>query len=311
MGPTPARTNSWGIKWADSLLLLTAFLWGVNFSVVKFALVDIPPIAFVGLRFLIASATMLVLAHSFGHSLKFQRRHLPHLIGLGLLGNTAYQLFFVFGISLTTAENSSLILATAPAWVALTGTLMGTEKVEPEGWLGIGLSLLGISLIISGSDRMADFPFGASSLGGDVLVLAATLCWSLYTLLVHPMTRHYSSVSVTTITTAIGTVPLVLVGVPTAVGLTWTDIPSAAWAALAFSGVLAIGLAYLFWNYGVSKLGSTRTSIYSNLSLPAALLTAWLWLQETLTPLQWCGSILAMAGVILARRFTHHQIDTE
>jgi drug/metabolite transporter (DMT)-like permease len=289
------------------LLLFVAFLWGVNFSIVKFALAEISPIAFVGLRFLIASATMVALTRALGHSLKFQRQHLPHLIGLGLLGNTAYQLFFIYGISFTTAENSSLILATVPAWVALVGTIVGVERVEPVGWVGIVLSLVGIFFIISGSDRLADFPFGGSSLRGDLLILGGTLCWSLYTLLVRPMTRRYSSVSVTSVTTTIGTVPLVLVGVPHATSIPWTGIPLVAWAALVFSGVFAIGVAYLFWNYGVSKLGSARTSIYSNLSLPAALLTAWLWLHETLTPMQWWGTVLAMGGVILARRFTHHQ----
>lgn len=307
MGREQHAASSWGITWADSLLLFTAFLWGVNFSIVKFALAEIPPLAFVGLRFVIASATMLALAFVFGHPLRFKRRDLPYLIGLGLLGNTAYQLFFVYGISFTTAENSSLILATVPAWVALIGTVIGVERVESVGWLGIGLSLVGIFLIISGSDRLAAFPFGGSSLGGDILILAGTLCWSLYTLLVRSMTRHYSAVSVTSFTTAMGTVPLVLVGIPTVADLPWTSIRSTAWIALVFSGIFAIGVAYIFWNYGVKQLGSARTSIYSNLSLPAALLTAWLWLQETLTPMQWWGTILAMGGVIIARRFTHHQ----
>jgi drug/metabolite transporter (DMT)-like permease len=120
------------------------------------------------------------------------------------------------------------------------------------------------------------------------------------------MTRLYSSVSVTGFSTAVGTIPLVLVGIPAMTQLPWSQIRVSAWVALVVSGIVAIGVAYLFWNYGVSKLGSTRTSIYSNLSLPAALLTAWLWLEETLTPVQWWGTVLAMAGVILARRFTHH-----
>lgn len=301
------QSDSWGTSWADGLLLFTALLWGVNFSVVKFALAEIPPAAFVGLRFLIASATMVTLAVVFGQPLRFERRHLPHLIGLGLLGNTAYQLFFVFGIASTTAENSSLILATGPAWVALIGTAGGVERVERAGWVGIALSLLGIFLIIGGSDRLADFPFGGSSLKGDAMILAGTLCWCLYTLLIRPLTRLYSSVTVTAVTTVFGTIPLFLFGIPTVTRLDWTGIRATAWMALIFSGIFAIGVAYLFWNYGVKKLGSARTSIYSNLSLPAALLTAWLWLQETLTPVQWFGTILALGGVVLARRFTHHQ----
>jgi len=296
--------QNWGLSWADGFLLFVAVLWGVNFSVVKFALAEIPPLAFNGMRFLIASGTMLLLAFATGRRFNFQRKHLLYLVGIGLVGNTAYQLFFVFGIANTAAANSSLILATVPAWVALIGTVIGVERVGVKGWVGIALSLLGIALIIWGSDRFADFQLGGPSLKGDLLILAGTICWSTYTLLVRPMTRHYSSVSVTSFSTAIGTIPLVLVAIPSWRTLEWTGVPISAWLALAASGVFAIAIAYFLWNHGVSRLGSARTSLYSNLALPIALLTAWLWLGETLTPLQWWGTLLALAGVILARRFT-------
>ncbi len=101
-----------------------------------------------------------------------------------------------------------------------------------------------------------------------------------------------------------GTVPLVLVGIPTMADLDWTAVGTASWIAMVLSGIFAIGLAYFFWNYGVAQLGSARTSIYSNLSLPVALATGWIWLRETLTPMQLVGTLLALGGVILARRFT-------
>jgi len=307
MSESTKSQRSWGFEWADGLLLLTATIWGVNFSVVKFALADIPPKVFMGLRFVIASSTMLILASLLGRSLRFERRHLPALVGLGLLGNSVYQVLFVYGISWTTAANTSLILATGPAWVALAGTILGVEKVDPPGWLGIGLSLTGIILIISGSDRFADFPFGGWSLKGDLLILAGTLCWAFYTLLIRPMTQRYSSISVTSFTTAVGTIPLMAVAVPASAQLGWREVGLSAWSALVFSGVFAIALAYFFWNHGISKLGSARTSIYSNLSVPVALLTASVWLRERLTPQQWAGTLLAITGIILARRFTHHR----
>ncbi len=74
---------------------------------------------------------------------------------------------------------------------------------------------------------------------------------------------------------------------------------------LLFSGLFGIALAYFFWNYGVSHLGSARTALYSNLMPPIALLVAWLWLGETLTLLQWGGAVLALFGVFLARRHTY------
>ncbi|NJN96215.1 MAG: DMT family transporter [Anaerolineales bacterium] len=170
------------VGWADSLLVLTTVFWAVNFSVVKFALVELPPLAFNGLRMLLAAGLMLALVPVLGYSLKFQRHHLGRLIILGLLGNTSYQLCFIFGIVRTTADNAALILATVPAWVALIGTLAGTEKITFGGWVGVLLSLAGIVLIVWGGGQQAQLQFGGTTLPGDALILAATLCWSLYTL---------------------------------------------------------------------------------------------------------------------------------
>lgn len=291
-------------SWADGLLLLTVLFWGVNFSVVKFALVEITPLLFNGLRFLVASGTMLILARATGHVFQFQRRHLPYLIGLGLLGNSAYQLFFILGIANTTADNSALILATVPTWVALFGTIVGMERVDRRGWLGIAVSLLGIVLIILGSDRQAELRFGGATLKGDALILLATLCWSAYTLAIRPMLRHYSSTAITSFSTLMGTIPLVLIAAPLMVKFEWGRVPANSWGALVFSGVFGIALAYFFWNNGVSKLGSARTSLYSNLTPPITLLVAWLWLGETMTLQQWGGALLAIIGVALARRYT-------
>ena len=293
------------LSWADGLLLLTAFFWGVNFAVVKFALAEIPPLVFNGLRFVVASSTMLMLAWLTGHRLRFQRRHLLYLVGLGILGNSIYQLLFIFGIANTTVDNSSLILATVPAWVALFGTATGLERVTGRGWLGVGLAFGGISLIVLGSDRQAELHFGGATLGGDLLILLCTLCWSIYTLAMRPMTRHYSSTAITSFTTTIGTIPLLLLAMPPMMGLDLQQISVTAWIALILSGMFGIALAYFFWNYGVSRLGSARTSLYSNLTPPVALLTSWLWLGETLTPLQWAGALLAIVGVVLARRYTY------
>ncbi len=297
-----ARTE---LSWADGLLLLTVLFWGINFSVVKFALAEISPLVFNGLRFLTASSVMIIVAWMAGHSFKFQRRHLPYLIGLGLVGNTTYQLLFVFGIYNTTADNASLILATVPVWVALFGTLTGLERITGRGWLGVALSLGGIALIILGSNRLVELHFGGATLRGDLLILMATLCWSVYTLTIRPMMRHYSPLAVTGFSTLMGTIPLVLIAIPFMVKFKWGDVSAAAWLALVFSGVFGIALAYIFWNFGVSRLGSARTSLYSNLTPPIALLTAWLWLGETLSPQQWGGVFLALMGVMLARRYTH------
>lgn len=293
------------LGWADGLLLLTALFWGVNISAVKFALAELSPLAFNGLRFLLAAVAILLLAWLTGHSLKFQRHHLIYLVGLGLLANTAYQLFFIFGLDNTTADNSSLILATVPVWVALGGALTGTERMAGQGWLGVVLSLIGIGLIILGSNHAVTLHFGQATLLGDGLILMAALCWSVYTLASRPMFRHYSSATVTGLSTLLGSIPIVLLSIPALGEINWPAVSWPVWAGLTFSGLFSITLAYIFWNYGVARLGGARTALYSNLVPPVALLAAWLILGETLTLQQWLGGLLALGGVILARRFTY------
>ncbi len=289
---------------ADALLLLTVCIWGTNFPAVKFGLSELPPLAFNAVRFFCGGAALAVAARAAGQRWRFERRHLPFLIGLGLLGNSLYQLLFIYGAAATTADNAALILATVPVWVALGGTLAGLERVSGAGWLGVGLSLAGIVMIVLGADRAADFHFGGASLAGDALVFAGTLCWSAFTLLGRLAMRHYRPLTVTSFCAVVGAVPLILLGLPELLALEPGTVSTAAWTAAVFSGVFAIGLGTLCWNHGVSRLGSARTSLYSNLVPIVALCVAWLTLGETLTPQQGWGALAAVAGVVLARRHT-------
>ncbi len=289
---------------ADALLLLTACIWGANFSAVKFGLSELPPLAFNAVRFLCSGLALALATRAAGQSWRFERRHLPFLIGLGLLGNSLYQLLFIYGAAATTADNAALILATVPAWVALGGSLAGLERVERKGWLGVGLSLAGIIMIVHGADRDTEFHFGGASLKGDVLILAGTLCWSAFTLFGRLAMRHYRPLAVTSFCTVVGAVPLILLGLPELVALERGAVSHAAWAAAVFSGLFAIAIATLCWIVGVARLGSARTSLYSNVTPPVALVVAWLALGETLTAQQGWGALLAICGVVLARQFT-------
>ena len=298
--PIDPRALHWSS--ADTLVMLTVCIWGTNFSVVKFGLSELPPLAFNAVRFLLSTVVLALATRVAGQSWRFERRHWPLMIGLGLLGNALYQLLFIYGAAATTADNAALILATVPAWVALGGSWLGLERVGRRGWLGVGLSFAGIVLIVLGADRGAEFHFGGASLEGDLLVLAGTLCWSAFTLLGRLAMRHYRPLAVTSFCTVAGGVPLVLLGLPELAGLERGAVSPAAWAAAVYSGLFAIALATLCWNFGISRLGSARTSLYANLTPPLALGVAWLTLGETLTAQQGWGALLAVAGVALARR---------
>ena len=286
----------------DLLLLLTAVMWGTNFSVLKVGLADVSPLLFAVGRFVLALAMLLPLAWLTGSSLRIEPRLWPRLIGVGLLGNSLYMLLFVHGAARTSADNAALILATVPVWVVIITSATGTERVTPRGWCGVGLSLAGVVGIVVGSDAGTDLEFGGPGLVGDLLVLLATWAWSGYSVLVRPLVERCSPVSITVLATAVGTVPLVLLALPLVPLAQILSVPSRGWTTLTISALIGIVLPYLFWNQGIRRLGSARTSLYSYLVPPIALVVAGIWLGETLAPAQLLGAALVLVGVVMARQ---------
>jgi drug/metabolite transporter (DMT)-like permease len=98
-----------------------------------------------------------------------------------------------------------------------------------------------------------------------------------------------------------GSASLLLVAWPAVLATPWRDAPAAAWGAMAYSGIGALVIAYLFWYRGVRIIGPTRTAMYSNLQPVFAVLTAWMVLGEVPTLWQGVGAASIMSGLLLTR----------
>jgi len=284
----------------DITLIGMSLVWGVNFSVVKIALTDFSPLSFNSLRFSLASLFLLTLLWVLERSLSFRREDVGRLVLLGLIGHTIYQLCFIHGIARTTAGNSSLILATTPIFVALLSSVLGVERVERKVWQSVILSFIGILLIVQGAGRtltMTD-----QSWIGDLLILAGTICWSIYTVLAKPLLQRYTPLKLTTLTMVMGTLPLVLVSIPSLKDQNWSSVPSQGWLSLTYSFCFAIAIGYVIWYTAVSRIGNPRTALYENLVTVIAVAVAWLFLSEQMTPLQVLGAVLVLTSLYLARR---------
>jgi len=284
----------------DVMLIGVSFVWGINFSVVKTALTDFFPLSFNSIRFSLASLFILMLLWILERDLSFRREDIRRLVLLGLIGNTTYQLLYIHGIARTTASNSSLILATTPIFVALLSSVLKVERVERKVWQSVVLSFIGILLItqgVGGTLITTD-----QSWIGDLLILTGTICWSIYTVLSKPLLQRYSPLKLTTLTMVFGTLPLVLVSIPSMKEQNWSSVSSQGWLGLAYSFCFAVAIGYVLWYTGVSRIGSARTSLYSNLTPVIAVAVAWLFLSETMTLLQVLGAVLVLTSLYLARR---------
>jgi drug/metabolite transporter (DMT)-like permease len=280
-----------------------SFIWGLNFTAVKSGLADFLPLAFNAVRFGTSSVILLSLLWLRERSLGVRRKDLARFVMLAIIGNTVYQLFFINGIALTTATNSALILATTPIFIVLFGAALDVEKITNRVVQGVVLSFLGVVMIVLGSGRT--LAFTDASLLGDLLIVANPICWSVYTVLSKPMLREYSPLKLTTVTMAIGTVPLILVAIPSLTAQNWGAVSTNAWLSLAFSAVFAIAIGYVLWYTGVSRIGSSRTALYDNLVTVFAVASAWILLSESMSAIQIAGAVLVFVSLYVARRKPH------
>ncbi len=280
-------------------LAVLILIWASNFSVVKFALREMSPLAFNGLRYTLASLLLWLSIKVGGRGTNIPRHHWPALIGLGVLGNTVYQVFFIFGIDWTLAGNSALMLAAAPIFTMLLSVIFKQERIGSMALSGVIISVVGIGLVVWGGTRAVSF--SADTVRGDLTVLAAAAAWSGYTVGSAPLVRRYGALPITAVTMWIGGVGLLAVSIPSFLSQDWGAVRPVSWLALVYSGAFAIALAYFIWYYSVHHIGNTRTAVYTNFIPVVALVIAWLTLGEVPTWLQVAGAVAIVGGTILVR----------
>jgi drug/metabolite transporter (DMT)-like permease len=287
----PSRTFGWG----DVFVLITVMLWGASFTVIKSAYDEVTPLAFASLRFVIASLGMLLILAMLRQPLAIARRDLPRVAALGMFHVGLYQIFFGIGLRYTTASNSILIINTSPVITAL---LVWATRAESIGWrqaIGILLAAAGVVILIgTGGD------VSTGHLKGDLLTLVGAWSYAVTPVMVLPLYRRYSTLSVMTVSVMCGTLLLVVVGLPDLLRQSWNLSP-AAWGQLLYAALGAGTLGYLFWYEGIRRIGPTRVAAYAYLIPPFGVWLAVTVLKEPFGLQHVLGAAVIITGVALAR----------
>jgi drug/metabolite transporter (DMT)-like permease len=279
-------------------MLAVVVIWGTNYTVVKEALDAMPALAFMSLRFALAALAMGVLLLWLEGWKPLPRATFLRLAGLGLMGNTLYQLSFMLGISHTTAANSGMLAAVSPVLVTVLAGALGLDRITRPIVLALTLAVPGMLMVVSsrGPNMSADTRFG------DLLILGASLCWAIYTVGLRSLAPGLSPLRITAMTMLTGAPGVVLAGLPAVLRLEPASIGPGAWGGLVYSALIPLVLSYFIWNRSVQQVGSSRTALY-NTGIPVvAALTAWAVRGERPTPVQAAGAVLILAGVLISRR---------
>ncbi len=283
----------------DVLMLSAILFWAVNFSFVKIALRELSPFGFNGIRLLFASVMLVLILVLSGESLKVDQNTLWKLIFLGLVGNTAYQMFFIHGIDLTTASNSAIIIAISPVFIALLSSLMKHERIHPAAWAGILFSFVGFYLVIS--SQLGTLRFSSLSVRGDLLIFCGNICWAVYTVFAKPLLERMSPLKLTTLTMVVGTIFFLPFSVKDIANIPYRTVSLKVWGSLIYSGLFALVICYVIWYASVRRVGNTKTAVYDYLIPIFTVIFAYFFIDERITLQLVAGALIIFAGVYLTR----------
>lgn len=278
-------------------MLLVVLIWGVNFSLIKISLREIPPIPFNGMRLLLASAVLVVWLLIKEGNLWVKKEHLLKIVLLSISGYTIYQYLFILGIHLTSASNTGVLFGLAPIAMALISVLLKQETIKPIAWVGILLGFTGVYITVAG--KSGGFRFSFETLKGDLLILTAVLIWSHYSVAAKPLLKYYSPLKFTTLTMTIGSILFFPFTIGELKRLPYSAISFEAWFFLVFSGVFALSVGLIIWFFSVRKVGNSQTAIYGNLPPVLAVVFAWLILSESIALSLIIGAAVIFLGIVL------------
>lgn len=280
----------------DAGLLLTALIWGINFTAVKTLLGVFDPLALNAVRFPLAALALLVTLWATGRRVFPPRTEWGQVAALGLIGHVTFQILFIFGIDGTRTGNAALLLSTSPVAVVLISSVVGLERFRLPILGGAFTTLAGMVILVLGGDQAV----GDTGLG-DLLMLGAAISWAAFMVFAQRLTARRGALEVTTWSLWAGLPVIVLAGIPDLLRTDWSSLTPGMLLGCVYTGVFGIAVAYTLWSRSVLIIGRSRTAVYQNLVPVIALVTAWLWLGEAPLEQQVIGAVVILGGVALTR----------
>src|ERR687898_716583 len=268
----------------------------MNFAATKYAAASIPPLLLVALRFTVGGLLLLLVLRLLEPKSRSALRDLPPIAFLGCFGVATAQTGFTFGVSLSSAGSTGLIFATAPVWGLLLGASLGLERPTWKGVLGVGLSIVGVALVV-----LDGLTSENASLLGDLLVLIAAFCVGAYAVLSMPLLERHTPLAVATYPVLFSAPFLVVLSSPYLTSLRWDSVGTGPWAAVAYSAVFATAFAFSAWQWGISRIGANSVLVYQYLITVVGVTSGIVFFGETLGINKIFGGGVVSHGSDLAR----------
>lgn len=275
-------------------MLLVGSNVGIGKSIVAF----IPVPLFALLRFVVALAVLgpLLRRSKMQH---VKRGEWVNLFLQALFGTFGFTLLMLGGVHRTSAVAAGVITSTIPAVVALFSWLFLRERPDARALASIVLAIAGIAVInlahVGGSSDT-----GASSFVGNLMVLGAVCCESLYVILSRRLTQTLAPLDICAYTHLFGFLLMLPVGLPSVLSFDFSGVPPGIWWLALWYGLSASVFSFCLWMMGIRHVPGSIAGVFTAVLPVAAAVYGIAFLGERPTPAHGIALACVVAGIGLA-----------
>ena len=266
------------------------------------------PLFMAGVRLVPAGVLVLVAAILMGRPQPQGLKAWLWISLFALVDGALFQGFLAEGLVRTGAGLGSVMIDSQPLAVALLSGWLFGEIIGVFGSIGLGIGILGISLIglpqswvfsiLHGDFQALEFNWQHLFQNGEWLMLLASLSMAVGTVMIRFVCQHADPVSATGWHMILGGLPLFALS-SVWESEQWVNIGLSGWMALAYSTIFGSAIAYGIFFYFASSGNLTSLSSLTFLTPVFALLFGNLLLSEVLSPLQWIGVSMTLVSIYL------------
>ena len=275
------------------LAVFVTMLWSSSIILIKKFLVDVPPLTFTGIRYMLAFLMLLPgLIKRKAEVKQLSVFDWRYLVILGLFYYTITQGGQFMALVHLDAITMSLMLSFTGPIVAVLGLIFLKEHVTQLQWIGMAIFLAGVLVYFLPVTTMP------KSLIGLVLAVFTTIANSIAAVMGRGVNRQQrlDPMVVTGISMGIGAVVL-FVGGLILQGLPPLDLRI--WLLLLLIAGLNTAFAFWIWNHTMQSLTAMESSMINNSMLIQITILAWLFLGESISSIGLIGLVIAVVGLFL------------
>ena len=273
---------------ADLALIFVTIIWGSTFAIVKKALAQVSPILFITLRLWIATALTVALMPGALRNMSLETFRRGSILASLLLGGFIFQ---TVGLRVTTASKSAFITSLSVLLVPILGFVLFRHSPRLQTLAGVVVATVGLGLLTL---ETLEFKFGT----GDTLTLLCAVVFALHILFI----GRYSPISdfrqlvilQMAVSAVVGSLAMPMLETPFLV----PDVPFTLY--LFITGVLATAFGFYVQNRAQQFTTANRTALIFSLEPLFAALFSYLLLGQTLSPKEWLGGGLVIAGILIS-----------